>query len=404
MKRQTSLQSSVEGPIGYPAGLTLPSYRGGAFSKGDLRFGLAVVPLKSILAAGKMVYLAVGCNLTDEGKGRGICLWGVLLVLSLAMCEISGVHTNDQLSTERQGLMDECKQSLRAILKGQEVPKGIANRAQFDCQNDMEREHCTYNGTQYKMCELEGEIICRDPREESKNRQSEAPSSHVLHKRDVEGITTIPTCNQCNRTVWIGDKTKSTFVRYFQVFLADRSVKLLEFIATWNRLEKVLNKLQLSSSEDSSSLIRLDARGDGGIIPPVPALRRRAGQPIPLPRRRSAESLLALSATAEVGTESAEQTPPPPTPRQQWSVGEFGASKNPAGLAGLAPPTPVPQKRRRKFGPCESPMGLVPLAPPSPELQKKWRRRRKVASPTLPPMLSWRWKRREHSWIGRVGC
>lgn len=114
MKRQMSLTSSAEEPIRYPAGLTLSNSRRGTFSKGDSRFGLAVIPLKNILAARKMVYLATGCNLTGEGKGRRICLWGVLLVLSLvlslAMCEISRVHTKDPLSTERQGLMGECKQ------------------------------------------------------------------------------------------------------------------------------------------------------------------------------------------------------------------------------------------------------------------------------------------------------
>lgn len=67
------------------------------------------------------------------------------------------------------------------------------------------------------MCELEGEITYQDPRTEPKSGQSEAPSSPVLHKRDAEGITTIPSCNQCNQTVWIGGKTKSTFLGYFQV-------------------------------------------------------------------------------------------------------------------------------------------------------------------------------------------
>ncbi|TRZ07002.1 hypothetical protein HGM15179_020105, partial [Zosterops borbonicus] len=158
--------------------------------------------------------------------------------------------------------------------------------------------------------------------------------------------------------------------------LEDRSEELSELIATWKRLEKVLRKLQPSSfkvSEDGSSLIRLDAREDGGVIPPVPALRRRVEQPTPLPRKCSsmAGSLPVLSTPAEVGTESEKQTTPPPTSHWRWSVGEFGASKSPAGPAPSAPLSPEPQKRRWKFRVCESRTGLAPQSP-VPQ-KKRWR-------------------------------
>ncbi|TRZ10116.1 hypothetical protein HGM15179_016992 [Zosterops borbonicus] len=177
------------------------------------KFGLALVPLKNILAAAKTVYLAIGGNLMGEGRGKGICLWGVLLVLSLVVCKVTAGHTKDQLNIEKQE--DECQQCLRAIQKRQGVPRG----AQFDCQDDMVKGYCTYNGTHYRTCKLGGEIICQSLKAESKTGKSEACSSHVLNKRNVEEITTIPVCQQCNRRVWMGGKTKSTFVGYFQEFL-----------------------------------------------------------------------------------------------------------------------------------------------------------------------------------------
>ncbi|TRZ06941.1 hypothetical protein HGM15179_020165 [Zosterops borbonicus] len=110
-----------------------------------------------------------------------------------------------------------------------------------------------------------------------------------------------------------------------------RSVKLLELIATWRKLEMVLPKLQPSSSEDGSSLIGLGAREDSGVIPPVPAQQRRAGQPTPLPRKCS-------------------------------SLGECGASESPTGLERSAPSSPVPKKRRRQRRKIASPTCLPPRA------------------------------------------
>lgn len=91
-----------------------------------------------------------------------------------------------------------------------------------------------------------------------------------------------------------------------------------------------------------------------------------AGQPIPLPQRHNgAESLPALSTTAEVGTgSSAKQTPPAPTPCQCWGVGEFETSKSPMGLALSASPSPAPlQLRQRPWQEVAPPPPLSPLHP-----------------------------------------
>lgn len=82
----------------------------------------------------------------------------------------------------------------------------------YDCKNGNERGNCIYNGTLYKMCLLEREIVCYDPKAITKNWWLEAQSlkkykkvlTHVLHKRGVEPV--IPTCDKCNHSVWSGEK------------------------------------------------------------------------------------------------------------------------------------------------------------------------------------------------------
>ncbi|RMC20073.1 hypothetical protein DUI87_00919 [Hirundo rustica rustica] len=47
--------------------------------------------LKNILAAKKMVYLAAGSNPVGRDEGRGVHLWAILVILSLAMYLTSGL-------------------------------------------------------------------------------------------------------------------------------------------------------------------------------------------------------------------------------------------------------------------------------------------------------------------------
>lgn len=88
--------------------------------------------------------------------------------------------------------------------------------------------------------------------------------------------------------------------------------------------------------------------------------------------RRSEERLPALGTAAELGTGSAERTPPVPRPRRRWSVGDLRACGSPAGPAPPARPAPAPP-------------------------------RQEVISPASPPAPSWRWKHQERTWTGERG-
>ncbi|TRZ07721.1 hypothetical protein HGM15179_019387 [Zosterops borbonicus] len=134
-----------------------------------MRLGPIMEPLKNTLAAEKMDYLAAGGNPVGAGKGRGVRLWGTLMVLSLVVCKTTGLHPENRPSTERQSPANECEQCFQTILKGQVATEIMAYQAQYDCRGGKENEYCTYNGTRYRMCQLEGEIVFHDPRPISKD-------------------------------------------------------------------------------------------------------------------------------------------------------------------------------------------------------------------------------------------
>ncbi|RMC20662.1 hypothetical protein DUI87_01514 [Hirundo rustica rustica] len=163
-----------------------------------------------------MVYFTAGCYPTGKGKGRGAHRWGILMVLSLAMCQAGGLHPKDPL---RQNPMNECEQ----CLKGKIVTRVIKYQAQYNCQPGKENGYCTFNGTRYNLCKLEEGVICHDPKAIPRDGQSKPILKgkkaffHAIYKQETGRMLTIPTCRQCNQMVWIGGKMKSTFVAYYQV-------------------------------------------------------------------------------------------------------------------------------------------------------------------------------------------
>ncbi|TRZ05430.1 hypothetical protein HGM15179_021677 [Zosterops borbonicus] len=142
-----------------------------------MRLGPIMEPLKNTPAAEKMDYLDAGSKPVGAGKGRGVHLWGILMVLSLVVCKTTGLHPESQLRAERQSPVNECEQCFKTVLKGQVVTKIMAYQAKYDCRSSKENRYCTYNGTKYRMCQLEWEIVCHDPRAISKDGQSEIPST-----------------------------------------------------------------------------------------------------------------------------------------------------------------------------------------------------------------------------------
>ncbi|RMC20108.1 hypothetical protein DUI87_00954 [Hirundo rustica rustica] len=62
---------------------------------------------KNTLAAKKMVYLAAGGNPVGRGKGRGVHLWVILVILSLAMYLTNGLpNVKGQMGQEKECLKE----------------------------------------------------------------------------------------------------------------------------------------------------------------------------------------------------------------------------------------------------------------------------------------------------------
>ncbi|KAF4796226.1 hypothetical protein TURU_086110 [Turdus rufiventris] len=115
-----------------------------ASSPGDLK--------KNIPAAKKMAYLTIGCNPVGVGKGREVRLWGILVSLSLVMCQPINAYPRSSTNPVEQSLSDECG----------ECPwiNPLAYPAPANCTNREKDEYCTFNGTPYARCELDGKVIC----------------------------------------------------------------------------------------------------------------------------------------------------------------------------------------------------------------------------------------------------
>lgn len=131
-------------------------------------FGPAIGPQKNIPAAKKMAYLAAGCTPVGEGKGRGIHLWGFLMVLSLTICLTLNIPLGGMSPKESQKAGSLCKLCQQVPLKEQE-----AHQSPENCKGNS--IHCDLNGTRFKICESEGKIKCLPQNARFKERKSEAP-------------------------------------------------------------------------------------------------------------------------------------------------------------------------------------------------------------------------------------
>lgn len=95
-------------------------YLGGAPLKGGMWFGLKTYSQKNTPAAmKKMVFLTTGGAPGGTGKGREVCLWGILMGLSLAVCRTFFLHTETPLCAGEQSPMDECSRCTQIVLDGQ---------------------------------------------------------------------------------------------------------------------------------------------------------------------------------------------------------------------------------------------------------------------------------------------
>ncbi|RMC19789.1 hypothetical protein DUI87_03353 [Hirundo rustica rustica] len=153
---------------------------------------------KNTLAAKKMDYLAAGGNPVGRGKGRGVHLWVILVILSLVVCRTNGLpNPKGQMGQERKRL----KETQQEPTWGQNVAFWV----HFNCPGIQQRGLCNHNGSWFRICELKEKTIYHDPVAMSRKRQ------------DISSMPIIPICEKCNKTVWVGGKKESTFVAYFQV-------------------------------------------------------------------------------------------------------------------------------------------------------------------------------------------
>ncbi|XP_041901283.1 uncharacterized protein LOC121672624 isoform X1 [Corvus kubaryi] len=178
-------------------------------------FGPAIGLQKNIPAAKKMAYLATGCTPVGEGKGRGIHLWGFLMVLSLTICLTHSTPLEGLSPREGQKADSLCELCQQVLLEEQETHQSPEN-----CKGNG--KHCDLNGTQFQICELEGKIKCLSQNARFKKRKSEAPpfktrnQYYKRHKRNLDQMP-VSICDHCNHTVWVGGKKKSISVAYSQI-------------------------------------------------------------------------------------------------------------------------------------------------------------------------------------------
>ncbi|TRZ05399.1 hypothetical protein HGM15179_021708 [Zosterops borbonicus] len=213
----------------------------GVSIKGGLRLG-PTGPKKHTPAAKKMGYLAADCYPVGEGKGRGVFWWKVLivlsLVLSLVLSQVGGFHPENP---QRLTPMEECKPCLEVTQKGQATTRNLKYQTHYDCQEDKKKEYCFFNGTQYQVCESEKGVVCHDPRAITKDGQSKA---HEIYKQEAGKMPTIPVCDRCNRTVWIGGRKKFTFLGYYQINRLFYDKNKLEMCTTGGKMYWFLDRLQ----------------------------------------------------------------------------------------------------------------------------------------------------------------
>ena len=147
-------------------------------------------PQKNTLADKKMAYLAAGGNPVGVGKGRGVCLWGILTSLSLVMCQTINRHAKNSTSPMKQSLSDKCGECSLIVPRKTNLP---AYPAPADCTNGEENRYCTFNGTWYARSKLDGKIICYDLKVRYENGQPETLVPNI-QKRNANQVP-ILTCN-----------------------------------------------------------------------------------------------------------------------------------------------------------------------------------------------------------------
>ncbi|RMC19894.1 hypothetical protein DUI87_03460 [Hirundo rustica rustica] len=178
-----------------------------------------------------MVYPAVGGTPTGEGLSRGIRLWVTLVTLSLAVYPTNGLPN----LKEEMG-------------KGTDPPE-VHSELTWD-QVSKSRVRVDWStlqkGGDYKLNS--------GPQMNKTNN----PMAMSRKRRELKGLPFIPTCMECNKTVWIGGKKESTFVGYLQVNQLCYDKKKLDMCTLNGKTYWVGQNKKLQTNSLSGAPILLD--------------------------------------------------------------------------------------------------------------------------------------------------
>ncbi|RMC16705.1 hypothetical protein DUI87_06645 [Hirundo rustica rustica] len=178
-----------------------------------------------------MVYPAVGGTPTGERLSRGIGLWVTLVILSLAVYPTNGLPN----PKEKTG-------------KGTDPPE-VHSEPTWD-QVSKSRVRVDWStlrgGGDYKL------------NSRFQMNKTNNPMAMSRKRRELNSLPLIPTCKECNKTVWIGGKRESTFVGYLQVNQLCYDKKKLEMCTLNGKTYWVGQNKKLQTNSLSVGPILLD--------------------------------------------------------------------------------------------------------------------------------------------------
>ncbi|RMC20746.1 hypothetical protein DUI87_01598 [Hirundo rustica rustica] len=193
--------------------------------------GAPVGTLKNIPAARKMVYPTAGGTPTGEGLSRGIRLWVTLVTLSLAVYPTNGLPN----------LKEETG-------KGTDPPEVHSELAWDQVSKSRVR-------VDWSTLQKGGDYKLNSGLQMNKTNN---PLAMSRKRRELKGLPFIPTCMECNKTVWIGGKKESTFVGYLQVNQLCYDKKKLDMCTLNGKTYWVGQNKKLQTSSLSGGPILLD--------------------------------------------------------------------------------------------------------------------------------------------------
>ncbi|RMC05552.1 hypothetical protein DUI87_18748 [Hirundo rustica rustica] len=169
------------------------------------------------------------------GLGRGIHLWVTLVILSLAVYPTNGLPN----PKERMG-------------KGTDPP---------EVQSEPTWDQVSKSRVRVDCHTLQGGGDCKHNSGFQINKTNN-PMAMSRKRRELNNLPLIPTCKECNKTVWTGGKRESTFVGYLQVNQLCYDKKKLEMCTLNGKTYWVGQNKKLQTASLNEGPILLDLLSD----------------------------------------------------------------------------------------------------------------------------------------------